>query len=264
MRGGNLVGARARDHALLVLAGAALALVLAASPPVARADSGEPPEPVVRVCSACHGMDGNAQAPYVPRLGAQLAPYIEAQLKSLTDGPNEPIYALTSLKSLAGLGGFVGVTGSRVDPGAREYMWGPAALLSDAERKEVAAWYAAQPAAPGIPGEPELIERGRQIFENGLPPVQDPGIETFSNGAPAERLPSGVPPLVVVPCKSCHGDHAQGLVGPRVAGQHADYLVRQLEVFRTLERPHAELMQNEVKALSPADARAVAEYLQSL
>jgi cytochrome c553 len=230
----------------------------------ARAGSPEPPDVVVRVCSACHGMDGNAPSPIVPRLAGLSASYIEAQLRSMTDGPAEPIYSLTSLRSLVGQGGYVGVTGSRVDPGAREYMWGPAALLSDAERKEVAAWYAAQPPAPGTPGRPELIERGRQIFENGVPPATQAGIQTFHNGQPGEVIDTGVPPAMVAPCKSCHGDQGQGLVGPRIAGQYAVYLVRQLEVFRTKERPHAELMENEVKALSPADARAVAEFLQSL
>ena len=258
------MGRRSRETALLVLVSAAVAIALVASPRYARAGFDEPPDVVVRVCSACHGLDGNAPSPIVPRLSALSATYIESQLRSMTDGPKEPVYSLSSLKSLAGLGGYVGVTGSRRDAGAREYMWGPAALLSEGDRKEVAAWYAAQPAAPGTPGRSELIERGREIYENGLPPTAPTGILTFRDGQPAEIIDTGVPPVVAAPCKSCHGEQAQGLVGPRLAGQYAVYLARQLEVFRTQERPHSELMQNEVKALSPADARAVAEYLQSL
>jgi cytochrome c553 len=264
VRGESSVTTRLRGLAFFALVCSTLSLVAFA--PGARAGSDEPPDVVVRVCSACHGIDGNAPSPIVPRLGALSAAYIEAQLRSLTEGPPEPVYALTSLKSLAGQGGFVGVTGDRIDPGAREYMWGPAALLSDAERKEVAAWYAAQPAAPGIPGRSELIERGRQIYENGVPSAAPTGIQTFHNGEPAEVIDTGVAPVGVAPCRSCHGDQGQGVVGlgPRVAGQYAVYLVRQLEVVRTQEGPRAEMMRNEVKTLSHADERAVAEYMQSL
>ena len=64
----------------------------------------------------------------------------------------------------------------------------------------------------------------------------------------------------------CHGDHAQGnATFPRLAGQHADYVVKQLMVFqRTDERPEGAVMKTVAHALHPEDMRDVAAYVQGL
>src|SRR6185312_15689650 len=50
----------------------------------------------------------------------------------------------------------------------------------------------------------------------------------------APRSSPTVLPLRTWPCQSCHGEHAEGNgVFPRLAGQHADYLKKQLEAFRS-------------------------------
>jgi len=50
------------------------------------------------------------------------------------------------------------------------------------------------------------------------------GRDVFEHGVPAKEIP---------PCATCHGDHGQGNAGfPRLAGQHADYVVKQLLVFQ--------------------------------
>jgi cytochrome c553 len=52
---------------------------------------------------------------------------------------------------------------------------------------------------------------------------------------------------------------------PRLAGQHADYLVKQLLVFqRTDERPEGSIMKTVAHELSPANIGDVAAYVQSL
>jgi cytochrome c553 len=85
------------------------------------------------------------------------------------------------------------------------------------------------------------MEQGRQIFEKGIP----------------ARSVAG--------CASCHGENGEGAaVFPRIAGQHADYLVRQLQEFRTRLRPHGVIMaQQVVKNMSNEEMRAVAAYLQA-
>ena len=130
---------------------------------------------------------------------------------------------------------------NRAEAGTRAYMWGISALLDDGAISGLADYYAAQAPAPGRPGRMGPAKMGRQIFTNGAP----------SRGVRA--------------CASCHGENAEGAAGfPRLAGQRADYLYAQLKVFSSKLRPHGIIMQNEVKAMTPAEMRAVAEYLQSL
>ncbi len=131
---------------------------------------------------------------------------------------------------------------TRAETDARAYMWGVSALLDDATIQSLAAYYAAQAPAPGHKhANAAVLARGKRIFEQG------------------------VPGTAVRACASCHGEKAEGAsVFPRLAGQHAGYLERQMKVFGTRLRPHGVLMKNEVADLKPADIKAVAAYLQSL
>lgn len=130
---------------------------------------------------------------------------------------------------------------SRAETDVQAYMWGISALLSDGAIDGLADYYAQQEPRPGRAGNATLASRGRQIFTQGIP----------AQGVRA--------------CASCHGERAEGATGfPRLAGQHADYVVRQLKVFRTPLRPHGVIMKNETRSLNEAQMRAVATYLQSL
>jgi cytochrome c553 len=84
------------------------------------------------------------------------------------------------------------------------------------------------------------MTRGKQIFEEGV----------AAQGIPA--------------CATCHGPQARGNnIFPRLAGQHAAYLVRQaLAIQRALRA--APLMHDAIKDLSQDQMRAVATYLESL
>jgi cytochrome c553 len=120
-------------------------------------------------------------------------------------------------------------------------MYGIAGNLLDPKLVEsIAAYYAKQPPAPGQPGDPAQIALGKKLYETGLP----------------DR---GVPP-----CASCHGNDAKGVADfPRLAGQHAKYVRRQLEYIQGLVRK-APVMHGIVKDLTPAEIDAVAAYVQSL
>jgi cytochrome c553 len=68
------------------------------------------------------------------------------------------------------------------------------------------------------------------------------------------------------PCVTCHGKDGAGMPGgifPRVAGQRADYLEKQLADFADGRRDNA-LMKPIVAALDPAERRAAAAYFASL
>lgn len=130
---------------------------------------------------------------------------------------------------------------SRIDPAGFEYMWGLSRSLTDAQIKALADYYAAQtPALPSSVGNPAMVARGKVVFEKGVPEKN------------------------VTACIACHGAQAQGKEQfPRLAHQHADYLVKQLKVFqRTDERPEGSIMKTVAHELTPEHMADVAAYLQ--
>jgi len=129
---------------------------------------------------------------------------------------------------------------TRGDPDALGYMWGMAAPLDDTMIAGLANYYAAQAPRHGPAGNPALIARGKSIYENG-------------------DAAQGVPP-----CAACHGANAVGTDSyPRLAGQHVQYLVKQLRSFQNNMRNVA-VMHGVARGLQVADVEAVATYLQSL
>jgi len=121
-----------------------------------------------------------------------------------------------------------------------------AAALSPDDWREVAEYYSwLQPRAGDPGGDASAIERGRIIAERG---------------APERRLPS---------CSDCHGPGPgpREPAMPKLAGQYADYLVLQLELFAAGHRgggPRAHLMDAVAPRLSREQMRDVAAYYASL
>lgn len=130
----------------------------------------------------------------------------------------------------------------RADPAGFEYMWGLSARLTDQQIAGLSAYYAQQPAAAGRSSNAALEQRGQAIFANG----------NSGNGVPA--------------CASCHGAHGEGMgTFPRLAGQHADYVSKQLAVFqRTDQRPEGAVMKTVAHALSHDDIVCLSLYVASI
>jgi len=130
--------------------------------------------------------------------------------------------------------------GFRDDPQAHDRMWTPAAGVDEALIDALAEHYASQAPAPGTPGDAALIARGKQLYE------------------------SGVPDRKVTDCVSCHGQNAEGnRIFPRLAGQRADYLVRQISLIQ-LNLRNIGIMHSTVEGLSDDEIKAIAAFLQSL
>ncbi len=130
---------------------------------------------------------------------------------------------------------------TRRDPDAFGYMYGPASSLSDGKIHLLAEYFSEQTPTPNSPGNPDRVKNGEVIFKNGVP----------ANGVP--------------PCYACHGDSAQGNdFAPRLAGQSAGYIVRQLEAFKRNERKEAATMPIVASKLTADEERDVANYLQGL
>lgn len=131
----------------------------------------------------------------------------------------------------------------RRDPAGFEYMWGLSRSLTEAQIKGLAAYYAAQsPERQPVEGDGARAQAGQVIFERGIE----------ANNVPA--------------CANCHGPEAKGAGNfPRLAGQHADYVIKQLRVFqRTDERPEGSVMKVVAHSLTPQNIGDVAAYVQSL
>jgi cytochrome c553 len=128
----------------------------------------------------------------------------------------------------------------RADPDAQAYMWGLASPLNDTMIRALAAYYAAQHPARGQPGNSKLLATGKQIFDKGMP---------------AEGIP---------PCNVCHGANGEGnAMFPRIAGQHAPYLVKQILLIQNALRV-APVMHGLIKDMNRDEMLAVTTYLASL
>jgi cytochrome c553 len=128
---------------------------------------------------------------------------------------------------------------SRGDPDAVGYMWGMAAELDDATIDALASYYSKQKPEPSPRGDAALIARGREVYEHGVEP----------DGVPA--------------CGACHGADAHGVADfPRLASQHAQYLLKQLASFQSNMRNVA-VMHGVAQNLRLHEMQAVAAYVEA-
>ena len=167
-------------------------------------------------CGACHGADGNSLAPTFPKLAGQHESYL---LKQLTD-----------IKS-----------GARSVP----TMAGQLDAMSEQDLADIAAYYAAQAATPGVAKE-ELVELGESVFRAG---IREKGVAA---------------------CAACHSPTGAGngpAKFPALSGQHADYIAAQLRAFRNDERINdgdTRIMRDVASRLSDKELDAVSSYASGL
>jgi cytochrome c553 len=129
----------------------------------------------------------------------------------------------------------------RSDPAAIDYMWGMARHLTDEQITGLSDYFSRQPARPNAPGDPKQVEAGRRIYQTGI----------AQEGTPA--------------CAACHGPSGEGLAAtPRLASQHAAYLVRELWEFKETDGRPDSPMKPICRLLSPEDMTEVVAYLQAL
>lgn len=130
---------------------------------------------------------------------------------------------------------------TRSDPAAKAYMWGLTRSLTDEQIAGLGEYYANQTPAANRAVDPERLVAGREIFEKGV-----------AGGK------------VVPACSQCHGPQAQGDRNiPRLANQHADYILKQLAVFQQNNGRTQTPMELVVREITEDEKRAVAAYLQS-
>ncbi|MGJ9418911.1 c-type cytochrome [Massilia sp. CMS3.1] len=202
--------------ALSSVAGAAEAQRPAVKPDAAKGatlyDSGDTARGLP-ACLSCHGANGNSTMAANPKLSNQIEAYTHKQLVDFT-------------------------TPQRVNPVMTTY----AKMLTDEEKRNVAAYLAIQKTKQGAAKSKDTVELGRKIYRGGI----------------AEKG--------VAACASCHGAAAGGIPiqYPRLAGQHQDYTTAQLVAFRTGARSNSPQMTTLAQRLSDAEMKAVADYIAGL
>jgi cytochrome c553 len=105
------------------------------------------------------------------------------------------------------------------------------------------AYFSTQPAAPARGGDGALAAAGRKLFEEG------------NNGTGVSA------------CTSCHEAGALGSdKHPRLAGQHREYITKQIQAFKSGARSNdkGRQMRNVAVKLSDEEIAAAAEYLSGL
>jgi cbb3-type cytochrome c oxidase subunit III len=193
---------------------AAVAPALAADPaPAAKPDAAKGQALSTQVCAACHTADGSRGSPANPILAGQHAEYIAKQLDEFKSGKRN-----------------------------NAIMKGFATALSDADMKNVAAFYAGKQAKPGFAKNKDTVLLGEKIYRGGI----------------ADRA--------VPACSGCHSPNGAGIPAqyPRLAGQHGEYTEAQLTAFRSGQRANSAQMTAIAAKLNDKEIKAVADYIAGL
>jgi cytochrome c553 len=124
-----------------------------------------------------------------------------------------------------------------------EVMGPMAAQIQDSEIPTLAAYFSKQKRTPGVVTDANLAAKGRQIYEEGI-------------------LATAVPA-----CGGCHGEKGEGTDKfPRLAGQHAAYMVLQMNNFKNVVRNNDArgVMRAITLRMTEDEMKAAAEYITSL
>jgi cytochrome c553 len=197
----------------------AVGLAVIAGPALAQ-DAAKAQSIAAQVCAACHAADGNSIGPANPKIAGQVPEYLHKQL--------------ADFKAQGG------------KKAAREnaVMSGMVANLSEADMKNLAAYYSGQRLKPAAAADKELAAVGQKLWRGG----------NAQTGVPA--------------CAGCHGPTGAGIPAqyPRVAGQYSEYLAAQLRAFKEGGRANDPngMMRGVATRLSEREIKAVAEYAAGL
>jgi len=181
--------------------------------PAAKADPAKGAAISAGVCLACHANDGSRGSPAYPILQGQHSDYLVKELGEFKAGKRD-----------------------------NAIMKGMASTLSDADMKNVAAFYSGKQAKLGFAKNKDLAVLGEKIYRGGV----------------ADRS--------IPACAGCHGPTGAGIPAqyPRLAGQHAEYIEAQLVAFRGNFRRNNPTMTGVAAKLNDREVKALADYVAGL
>ncbi|WP_298012310.1 c-type cytochrome [uncultured Castellaniella sp.] len=179
----------------------------------------------VLACVTCHGDAGNSTIPANPNLAAMPHEYLAKQLRDFA--PQGDKHA------------------ARTGPdGAPSIMSTIAPSLTPQDVQNVALYLSQQKLdwdKAGTATHEATMDRGQHIWRAGIADRQVPA------------------------CAACHSANGAGLPGefPRLAGQHPEYLLEQLKLFRSGDRANT-IMHDITSRMTDPDLAAVADFAAGL
>jgi len=197
----------------LLLVAASASFAAEEAKPAAKPDLAKGQATATNVCAACHTSDGSRGSPANPIIQGQHPEYLAKQLTEFKNG-------------------------KRANP----IMQGMAAALSEADMKNVAAFYSSKQPKPGFAKNKDSVALGEKIYRGGI----------------ADRM--------VPACAGCHGPSGAGIPSqyPRLSGQHADYTAAQLNAFRSGARANSAQMTGVAAKMNDKEIKAVSDYIAGL
>lgn len=181
----------------------------------------------VLVCSACHGAEGNSSITLYPNLAGQGEKYLLKQMQDVQSGAR-PVLEMT----------------------------GMLAAFNDQDLADIAAYYASLDGA---------VMGSQLIADDAYALSPEAFLELGENVFRGGNMKTGV-----AACTGCHSPTGVGnapAAYPAIAGQHTDYLIKQLKSFQNNLRTNdgdGRIMRAVAAPLSDLEIRAVANYLSGL
>lgn len=179
-------------------------------------------------CGACHGADGNSGSAMFPKLAGLGEKYLVKQMQDIKSGKERSVPEMT----------------------------GMLANLSDQDLNDIAAFFTSK--SMQLSGAKKL-----NVKTNA-------GITVDSLKLGAKIYRAGNADVNVPACSGCHSPTGAGNAPagyPRIGGQHADYIEKQLKAFRAGERSNdgeSMIMRSIAQYMTDADIKAVANFISGL
>ena len=205
----------------------AVALGVTVAPFTMAAGDAAKGQTLAAVCAACHGADGNSAIATFPKLAGLGEKYLLKQIHDIKNG-DRVVVEMTGLLT----------------------------NLSDQDMADIAAYYASKTTQlAGAKDIKVLVNSGEEVSALTL------GAKLYRGGNKEVGIPA---------CTGCHSPRGQGNAPagyPRLSGQHAGYIAKQLQDFRAGKRTNdgdTKIMRSVAERMSDAEITAVANFIAGL
>ena len=210
-----------------LLSSMVLAGAALASAPAFAAGDAAKGQALAAACAACHGQDGNSAMATFPKLAGLGEKYLTKQLLDIKSGVR-PIVEMT----------------------------GQLDSMSEQDMADIATYFSSKNTQlSGSKNTKVLVNAGIEVDSLAL------GQKIYRAGNAEVGIPA---------CTGCHSPRGLGNAPagyPRLGGQHADYITKQLQDFRAGKRVNdgeAKTMRSIAERLSDAEIAALANYIAGL
>ncbi|MFA6163999.1 MAG: c-type cytochrome [Methylobacter sp.] len=182
-------------------------------------------------CASCHGENGNSMVSTFPKLAQQHSSYLQKQLHAFKDGTrNDPMMSVMAL------------------------------ALTDEDMVDISAYYAAQkisentlPVMDSANEEKEPAAEKTTDSKDTMSDIIAQGSNLYRNGDLSSEVSA---------CIACHGSSGEGnkpASFPALKSQHADYLIKALNDFKSGARSNnpENIMHMIAKKMTTEEIKAV-------